>query len=161
MAADGMTARQIAPMLRRTIGQTFRLLRTHGIPVRRERRSLTMMLIRRVRDFARMGLSVRMAAHLTGRSEVSVEGNPPRQRNLCRAASDKIVTSVSDGCWGVLREASDRIGDAPHRIAGGLLEMISRRRGDLVERVLAPIATPSRPAAPISSLLSAMLEARI
>ena len=74
MAADGMTARQIAPMLRRTIGQTFRLLRTHGIPVRRERRSLTMMLIRRVRDFARMGLSLRMAAHLTGRSEVSVEG---------------------------------------------------------------------------------------
>ena len=102
-----------------------------------------------------------MAAHLTGRSEVSVEGIHHVNAISVGPRRNKIVTSVTDGCFEALREASDRVGDPPHRISSALLEMACRRRIDLVERVLAPIATPSRPAAPISSLLSAMLEARI
>jgi hypothetical protein len=161
MAQEGMTAREIAPMLGRTIGQTFRLLRTHRIPVRRERRPLTMMLVRRVRDCGELGLSIGITARIVDRSPTEIEGIHHRFGISVAPRPNKITTSVIDGCWTVLREAGGRIGDPPHRVAGGLLEIVSRRRSDLIERVLAPIATPSRTAAPISSLLSPMLEARI
>jgi hypothetical protein len=138
MALEGMTVRQIAPMLGRTVGQVFRLLRTHRIPVRRERRPLTTMLVRRVREFAAMGLSVRMTAHLVDRSETSVEGIHHVNAISVAARPRKITTSVTDHCFGVLRQAGDRVGDPPHLVAGGLLELIVRGRTECAHAIVAP-----------------------
>jgi hypothetical protein len=106
------------------------------------------------------GLSIGITARIVDRSPTAIEGIHHRFGISVAPRPNKITTHVTDGCWSVLREASDRIGDPPHRIAGGLLEMVSRRRLDLVERVLPTPIMPSRPA-PISSLLSPQLMARM
>jgi hypothetical protein len=116
------------------------------------------MLIRRVRDCGELGLSIGITARIVDRSPTAIEGIHHLFGISVAPHPNQIATSVTDGCFDALRRASDRIGP-PHRIAGGLLEMISRRRVDLVERVLPP--SPLRPGAPISSLLSPLLEARI
>jgi hypothetical protein len=119
------------------------------------------MLVRRVRDCGELGLSIGLTAKIVECSPQCIEGIHSRFGITVAPRAHAVNTHVTATCWDELCQAGDRVGDPPHRIAGGLLEMISRRRIDLVERVLAPIAPPLRPAAPISSLLSPMLEARI
>jgi hypothetical protein len=159
LAADGYTARQVASLTCRPLSKVFRAARTHNIVFKRERRPLTGMLIRKVRDCGELGLSIAITARIVDRSPTAIEGIHHRFGISVAPRPNKITTSVTDGCWTVLREAGDRVGDPPHRIAGGLLEMISKRRVDLVERVLAPVAVPLR-GAPISSLVSIELRAR-
>jgi hypothetical protein len=119
---------------------------------------LTKPLIAKVRGFAGMGLSVRMAAYLSGRTGTSVESIHNVHGITVAPRPRKFTTSVTDGCWSVLLDAGKRVGDPPHRIAGGLLEMISRRRADLVDRVVLPPPAPAK-SAPIQSLVHVDLQA--
>ena len=119
-----------------------------------------MPLAARVRKMVSYGMTSAMISTVVERKKTCVD-DIRRRHNIYRPKYPcSVHTRVTERCWNALVAAARTHGaTSPNRVAGVTLELVTAERLDLLPVVLPP--APPRPGAPISSLLSPMLQARI
>lgn len=162
LAAAGMPRREIADTLGRIPSLVSNYIVRHGILVVETRpRPVTVPEVTRIRRLIRLGLTKRMTARITRRSEHLVEKLRTQDTDFKPLERPVLMAiRVSYGCHDALSRAARAFDSKPGRVAVCVLECAAADALDVVPHLMRK-PPPRREPAPMASLFSPQLEGRL